>query len=185
MAIWSICLQSLLINSGSTYINSSISDFHQPPNSWWTFLKTNMKWWMLWKECTSENMMISTPRILCIELLFHIHGSIEIYILRPPHIAVDLAPAISWPNPWLVLFPGKFWRGNTQHLQPFTTTAQFPWGEIRSSETEKKMLWKMMDSFKNTISRRCLTVPCPKSGLEPGVLTVWVLLKKVFVLRSF
>ena len=187
------------------YIHQSIyiSYFHQPPNSWWTFRKTNMKWWILWKECTSENMMISTPRIFCIEFLFHIHGSIEFswedtYILRPPHtlqqIAIGymdpmgfgtcnfLAKSMTRSLSWKILKGNK-----TQRIfSLWQPTAQFPWGETRVVKPQQKMLWKIIrDSFKNTVSRRCLTVPCPKSSLEPGVLTIWVLLKKVFVVRSF
>lgn len=93
-------------------------------------------------------------------------------------LAKSMTRSLSW----------KILKGNkTQRIfSLWQPTAQFPWGETRVVKPQQKMLWKIIrDSFKNTVSRRCLTVPCPKSSLEPGVLTIWVLLKKVFVVRSF
>ena len=203
MAIWSICLLSLLINSGSTYINPSVSYFHQPPNSWWTFQKKTWNGGRFERNEHRENMMISTPRIFCIEFLFHIHGSTEFswedtYILRPPHtlqqIAIGymdpmgfgtcnfLAKSMTRSLSWKILKGNK-----TQRIfSLWQPTAQFPWGETRVVKPQQKMLWKIIrDSFKNTVSRRCLTVPCPKSGLEPGVLTIWVLLKKFLLSGRF
>lgn len=61
----------------------------------------------------------------------------DTYILRPPHIAVDLAPAISWPNPWLVLFPGKLVRKHSAS-SAFDNHRAISLRWDRSSETEKK-----------------------------------------------